>query len=34
LVFGLGERDVHRALVDEPEVDDDVAQHAARAATP
>ena len=34
LVLRLRERDVHRPLVDEPEVDDDVAQHAAGPASP
>jgi hypothetical protein len=34
LVLRRGDREVHRPLVDEPEVDDDVAQHTAGAATP
>jgi hypothetical protein len=34
LVLGLGDREVHRSLVDEPELDDDVAQPAAGASAP
>ena len=34
VVVGLGDREVHRPLVDEAQVDDDVAQHAAGASAP